>query len=471
MSTVEPPPRPLQTMGSQPDVGQPYCVPRWFHAVDVPKADTTPFKISSTEKTAKAPATWKSFSSRDSAALEAAYTKFSAWRERAKEREKSWDKSAPEEEPCNTRVHVNEDNLFEACVEKKETYPIYWHGPTYEIRRGTWFFQGPGGVFFPCDENLARQIEDGYRKFQPWKDATAQTPALSTPAPTAIASPKTPSSAEQVEGPKPADNKVEARWPLLGPYIGQYVIYSGPHNAWQFSDQLASKLTRAVMNMGGTRLVRGWDEVNRLNRKASKQNLAKDKTQEKDNKAKDAAQDKEKGTGDTASAAAETSAKVLEGISPASGGRMSSGQAEKMQEKMESEDYDGHEDADRKIDHLVLVIHGIGQKLGERMEAVNFVHDCNVLRRAFKDTAKQYATVKEQLRGARKAAAVNIPDHGGVQVLPVQWRHGVHFGAVKAAAEGKDKEGAPAVDETTLEDITLDGVPSIRMLVSDVILD
>ena len=28
----------------------------------------------------------------------------------------------------------------------------------------------------------------------------------------------------------------------------------------------------------------------------------------------------------------------------------------------------------RQIDHLILCVHGIGQKLGERMEGVNFVH-------------------------------------------------------------------------------------------------
>jgi len=28
----------------------------------------------------------------------------------------------------------------------------------------------------------------------------------------------------------------------------------------------------------------------------------------------------------------------------------------------------------RQIDHLILCVHGIGQKLGERVEGVNFVH-------------------------------------------------------------------------------------------------
>ena len=150
---------------------------------------------------------------------------------------------------------------------------------------------------------------------------------------------------------------VPQRWPLLGPYIGQYVIYAGPHNAWQFSDQLASKLTRAVMNMGGTRLVRGWDEVSRLNRKVSKSNLAKDRAQDISNQTK-SRDTKEKGAGDGQESGDQASI-GLEGVSPAAGGRMTSDEAQKMQQKMESEDYDAsQEDPDRKIDHLMLVIHG-----------------------------------------------------------------------------------------------------------------
>ncbi len=59
-----------------------------------------------------------------------------------------------------------------------------------------------------------------------------------------------------------------------------------------------------------------------------------------------------------------------------------------------------------------------------------------------------------------------VPDLGGVQVLPVMWRQKVKFGM-------KSGEGdSSAEDESTvLEDITLDTVPSIRMLVSDVVLD
>lgn len=40
------------------------------------------------------------------------------------------------------KVPVNEDYLFDVDIKKRELAPVYWLGPAYDIRRGTWFFQG-----------------------------------------------------------------------------------------------------------------------------------------------------------------------------------------------------------------------------------------------------------------------------------------------------------------------------------------
>jgi len=34
------------------------------------------------------------------------------------------------------KVPVHEDFLFEVDIEKRELSPVYWLGPTYEVRRG-----------------------------------------------------------------------------------------------------------------------------------------------------------------------------------------------------------------------------------------------------------------------------------------------------------------------------------------------
>jgi hypothetical protein len=46
------------------------------------------------------------------------------------------------EETSSVKVPVNEDYLFDVDVERRELAPTYWLGPVYDVRRGTWFFQG-----------------------------------------------------------------------------------------------------------------------------------------------------------------------------------------------------------------------------------------------------------------------------------------------------------------------------------------
>jgi hypothetical protein len=62
----------------------------------------------------------------------------------------------------------------------------------------------------------------------------------------------------------------------------------------------------------------------------------------------------------------------------------------RKQEEREMEDLreGDDEDREREIDHLVLVTHGIGQRLGLRLESVNFIHDVNVLRKTMKRVYK-----------------------------------------------------------------------------------
>ncbi|KAI8818709.1 DDHD domain-containing protein [Fimicolochytrium jonesii] len=438
---------------------------RWFHAVDVPKRDDSPFRVASAATTQKVPATWKAFSEKDSAKLEVAYRKTKPQRKRrlaASGDEKNAITLGPD-----GMVPVNEDQLFEADIEKMETYPVYWNGPAYDIRRGTWFYAAFGGNYIPCDENLSRQAEDGYMKFQPWLSGQTSGSAASPGQ-----FPTKPPTTEQ-------------RWALLGPYMNQFIVYDGAHSATQFSDDFGSKIGRAVMNIGGTRLIRGWDEVEKLRTKTKAQ--AAEEKKKENQKAKETGDGKPTGKSEAAPSPQTDSAlsaangvslsSLISDIAPGSStGTLTREQAENLQEKQETEDYKETDDEDRTINHLVLVIHGIGQKLGERVEAVNFVHDCNLLRRTIKNASQQYATAKDQLKQSKRAGLISIPDDGGVQILPVQWRQKIQFGLARKEKPPRDQNAEGAADdekdvETVLEDITLDGVPGIRQLVSDVVLD
>lgn len=62
----------------------------------------------------------------------------------------------------------------------------------------------------------------------------------------------------------------------------------------------------------------------------------------------------------------------------------------------------------------------------------------------------------------------------GIQVLPIMWRQDVKFGMAADDEEGIEADlGTVGVEDgcPTLDELTLDGVPNIRTVVSDVLMD
>lgn len=138
----------------------------------------------------------------------------------------------------------------------------------------------------------------------------------------------------------------------------------------------------------------------------------------------------------------------------------------------------------RQIDHLILCVHGIGQKLGERLEGLNFVHDINVLRRTLKETFASSTDLNILLNNKESEKGSTRKPNCRVQVLPVQWRQEIHFGGAKEYNNNND-DAEKQVDErdigdafdddgviedtgnATLKDITVEGLAPIRSLISD----
>ncbi|EKG19369.1 DDHD domain-containing protein [Macrophomina phaseolina MS6] len=108
------------------------------------------------------------------------------------------------------------------------------------------------------------------------------------------------------------------------------------------------------------------------------------------------------------------------------------------------------------VTDLVLVIHGIGQKLSERIESFHFTHAINAFRREM-NVELGTDSVKAHLR----------EDMGGIMVLPVNWRLSLSF------EDGgyRDETQDPASNQYSLKDITPDALPSVRNIISDVMLD
>lgn len=110
-----------------------------------------------------------------------------------------------------------------------------------------------------------------------------------------------------------------------------------------------------------------------------------------------------------------------------------------------------------KVTDLVFVVHGIGQKLSERVESFHFTHLTNAFRRSVNVELGDEA-VKRVLR----------ENLGGVMVLPINWRSNLSFEDGGPIKEGDKDQANP---EFSLKDITPETIPAVRNLISDVMLD
>ncbi|CAG8805828.1 10268_t:CDS:2, partial [Racocetra persica] len=259
------------------------------------------------------------------------------------------------------------------------------------------------------------------------------------------------------------EKEKERRWALLGKYLSQYVTYTNPTTAWLLNDDMTGRLTKTFFstitnneNLGGVRLIRGYQEVKRFAFQKSNEDTAKKKKEE-----------------------AET---VTRSIPP-----LDAQQRDIKLETMETQDYENEESEgeERVIDHLILVIHGIGQKLSERIEWLHFVNDVNTLRKTLKsifanhtpETSQNSAKSGSSTSSSRRNSTLSdrfSQGKNGIQVLPIQWRQEIKFGMAADEENFQRDLGLPKAAEegkTTLGEVTLEGVPTLRLLLSDVLMD
>ncbi|KAK9462808.1 DDHD domain-containing protein [Lipomyces oligophaga] len=521
---------------------------RWHFATDVPR--TKPYSGKDWTPP-KPPSKFVPFSASDSRSIEALY-----------QRSPNESISDPAVRPELEMVAVNEDRLFRVDIRNRDIGPLYWAGPTYDVRRGTWFY-ADSSTLKPCDENLANQIEEGYLKIQPFKKSNLQhssdlestivsvqsvstetqkssdpidefqaTVVSQTTNPKlqslsteqldhSITSPnsrsRTSSFTESItsaftlrsKSPVPKDSSAKSKssgsaekhtsssasttshslqtWPLYGPHMGKYVIYSHDSTtAWIITDDFYGKFTLSIYqrlssgtSMGGVKLVRGWSDI----------------------KAKKSQQSTSYNVGETAVSSAgstpgleptvpsslpESEIKLSEAIgsnaSPISKENLEARDNLELEKQMEK-DYNLREDEDqnRPIDHLVLCVHGIGQKLGQRLESVNFVGDINTFRKTLKSVYSMSPNL-QALNGETEAESKKV--NSRIQVLPVCWRHEIDFGLTpKVNGDKPTKEqdigdldqAFTEMDEdddvVSLQDITVEGVAPLRSIISEVLLD
>jgi hypothetical protein len=257
-----------------------------------------------------------------------------------------------------------------------------------------------GSTLRPCDENLATQIEDGYLSLKPFRIYQQDSKGIKG------ASLEYLPTRKDSDGSRPSTAKdgvsspqTQPTWRLFGAYLNSFVVFVDPNTAWLFTDDFYGKLTATVWqkmsagtHMGGIKIVRNYSEPRSGERKDSSRPATPPVGE------RPVADHKQKGRltpvpptsnqtdGEPIESTSRETARIAleRKISTYSDDREAQ---EKMMESEMNNDYRDDEETDepdRQIEHLLLVTHGIGQKLSMRMESVNFVHDVNVFRKSLK---------------------------------------------------------------------------------------
>ncbi|KAK4904313.1 hypothetical protein LTR49_026203 [Elasticomyces elasticus] len=436
------------------------------------------------------------------------------------------------------KVPVNEDYLFDVDVKHRELAPAYWLGPVYDVRRGTWFYQD-GATQRPCDENLAAQLEEGYLKVKAWRlpsvqaeqaaqqkprsasqprarptswapgqqaPATLKPPASTQPTPQVSSDDLRSRAAQHAQAVKPSvetsletgqTEQPQNTHRLFGAHMNSVVTYQDGSTAWLLTDDFLSRMNYSVYqrfagggHFAGVKMTRGYVNPDK-------------KIAEKDDKADKAAESTRLGTEptkDDVEATAEANAEEQHAQRPSVSEtrrinlarHMSSlledpsskdpeRQDEELRKRDEREIEDDYKETEgeeqgREIEHLILVTHGIGQRLGLRLESVNFVHDVNTLRK----TLKAVYADSPDLRALNAELGSTEHVNSRVQVLPICWRHLLDFPKQSLKHNRKESGREHDIADTeidddeefpSLDDITVEGVPAVRNLITDLALD
>ncbi|KAH3666424.1 hypothetical protein WICMUC_005692 [Wickerhamomyces mucosus] len=374
----------------------PAVKPRWFYSTDIPTYMPKHYKYTKKEE----PKKFQEFSEFDTRRLEEKYQLL----------EKNPDSK-------DFKITVNEDYLFEVDLIKRQMSPIYWEGAIYEIRRGIWFNDK-----IPANYQLTKELEDAYDYLKPYdKSQDSKSSSSSNPL-----------------------NRKNPYYTLKGDHKeGKYVVFTGSSTASIIDDveSLPAKFQFSFLNknqvakslMGSTSFTRYPEE-----------NLGTEiKENDESNEEHDSFFNK----------MFELELRQLfNEKSKSQPNNEDESNTKKAMKLVIENDYKTNEtDGERKIDHLIFCVHGIGQNLGTKFQNVNFIHTVNILRKNVKKVYKENKDLQK----------LNNNKNCGIQVLPISWRHKVDFNTEKSF-----NENLPS-----LNDITVDEIKPIRNLLGSVLLD
>jgi hypothetical protein len=300
----------------------------------------------------------------------------------------------------------------------------------------------------------------------------------------------------------PADSPRMHR--LFGAYMNSTVTYENENTAWLLTDDMWSRMGSTLYqrfaggaHFAGYKYVRGYQDLKGKKKQpaSAKDSASKKGTDRPETPSMAYGSDHGKGaaTDDSGNASdAETTDNEGRAESPTQTRRrvlerqvsslMTSSKTDyereqeeeqrKRDEKEMRDDYKNQDNRDqgREIEHLLLITHGIGQRLGMRMESINFIQDVNTLRKSFKSV---YAASTDLQ--ALNAEVDSETKNNRIQVIPIVWRHLLDFPQQSLKHNRKEHDLGDLDHEDheypNLEDITVEGVPAVRNFLTDLALD
>ncbi|KAL4920735.1 DDHD domain-containing protein [Aspergillus aurantiobrunneus] len=346
---------------------------------------------------------------------------------------------------AHSKIPVGVSRLHLVELPNLKMKPIYW-SPLHDVSnvlRATWFYKN---TMLPVETELANRLEDGYAYLKPWTetwqdelnscvengaDAEMKIVHRLWPGEDEVP-PSIDVGAQEVEGHDSedyVDNWASGGSPAhavsVKPYMTSSVIYADGKNAQILRPSLLPSVSRGRRPLNAIRKGRqiGIPVVRGFSRRAWEQlHPSKPSPVDVRNYLRGA------------------QSKTMR---PSRGGEVCYACA--MEESRPTPT------------DLIFVIHGIGQKLSERMESFHFTHAINAFRRQ----------VNVELNSEEVWPHVR-DGHAGIMVLPINWRSTLSLEDTNLESQVTD---GPATNHFTLKDITPETIPAVRSLISDVILD
>lgn len=343
-------------------------------------------------------------------------------------------------------VNVKEDQLFQVRIDSMQLESVYWPGPVYEVRRGTWFTRD--GT--PLDPKISDQLETAYNKMKPFEFDPDSSLLKSIPRDLTS---KFNKELSETSLDQPIDIDKEKDVVDLG--NGKAVILFDELYGAIFPKELSSfqvNLIRSIKPSYGslmsvTPIQRGYTE--------GLDSSVVDSV--KATKVSSLTQILQNEVATLFSKNSEERPKYEE--------RTDEEKSSILNRVIEADFNDGSDVSHRKIKHLVFCVHGIGQLLGGKYESVNFTHSINVLRSTMREVFSNEEKYQELAYGGEfDAKSETQKNNNTIQVLPISWRHQVLFHPLKPFSG--EKKNLP-----TLNQLNIDGVRPLRNIIGDVALD